>query len=280
MNSLDPDDPRPPYQQVANALRAAILTRGLTPGEKLPSQSELAIRYGVARMTIQQALRLLREEHLIVSRQGSGVYVRERTARPVGLRPHLEAAFEADDVTIDFAGFTAETLHNAMQEPLDKIRTGRLTPTSIRVRLLLVDITQPLAIPIRADGADSGPVRARMGRTINRYAGGVTDSVHELADLGVVEHGSVEVRVYGSAPMLKMYLVNGEDLFLGFYPVVQHEVTISGQPVAINDPMGKDTTLFHQASNGDPESTGGQYISEAARWFNSVWAIARPLDDD
>ena len=90
----------------------------------------------------------------------------------------------------------------------------------------------------------------------------------------------MEVRVYPSAPMLKMYLVNGKDLFLGFYPVVQHEVKIGGQPVTINDPMGKDATLFHQAANGDPESVGGQYISEAARWFNSVWAIARPLDDD
>ena len=58
--ALDPDDPRPPYQQVANALRAAILTRKLAPGEKLPSGSELASRYGVARMTIQQAIRVLR----------------------------------------------------------------------------------------------------------------------------------------------------------------------------------------------------------------------------
>src|SRR4249920_264139 len=75
--ALDPDDPRPPYQQVANALRAAILTRKLAPGEKLPSGNELARRYGVARMTVQQAIRLLRDEGLIVSRQGSGVFVRE-----------------------------------------------------------------------------------------------------------------------------------------------------------------------------------------------------------
>jgi DNA-binding GntR family transcriptional regulator len=31
-------------------------------------------------MTVQQAMRVLREEGLIVSRQGSGVFVRERTA--------------------------------------------------------------------------------------------------------------------------------------------------------------------------------------------------------
>src|SRR5690348_13647420 len=106
--ALDPDDPRPPYQQVANALRAAILTRKLAPGEKLPSGNELAQRYGVARMTIQQAMRILRDEGLIVSRQGSGVFVRERTTRAVALRPHVQRAFEPPKVPIDLAGVSGE----------------------------------------------------------------------------------------------------------------------------------------------------------------------------
>ena len=126
--ALDPDDPRPPYVQVANALRAAILTKVFKAGDKLPSRAELAKKYEVAPMTVQNALRELRDEGLIVSRQGSGVFVRERTERPVGLRPHVERAFEADRVTIDFAGFSGETLHGIVQEPLDKIRIGRLTP--------------------------------------------------------------------------------------------------------------------------------------------------------
>jgi DNA-binding GntR family transcriptional regulator len=61
-------------------------------------------------MTVQQAVRVLRDEGLIVSRTGSGVFVRERTERPVGLRPHIERAFEAEDVTLDFFGFSGETL--------------------------------------------------------------------------------------------------------------------------------------------------------------------------
>ncbi|MGH3518554.1 MAG: GntR family transcriptional regulator [Haloechinothrix sp.] len=43
--------------------------------------------YGVAGMTVQQAIRILRDEGLIVSRQRSGVFVRERTQRPVDLAP-------------------------------------------------------------------------------------------------------------------------------------------------------------------------------------------------
>src|SRR5262245_6729476 len=99
---LDPNDPRPPYKQVATTLRSAIRTHRYNAGVKLPSQNDLATQYGVARMTIQQALRLLRDEGLIVSRAGSGVYVRDRADQAVGLRPTIERAFERSRVTIDF----------------------------------------------------------------------------------------------------------------------------------------------------------------------------------
>jgi DNA-binding GntR family transcriptional regulator len=50
-------------------------------GEKLPAGSKLAETYGVARQTVQNALDIPRDEKLIVSRQGSGVFVRERTKK-------------------------------------------------------------------------------------------------------------------------------------------------------------------------------------------------------
>lgn len=281
MSELDPDDPRPPYQQVANSVRAAILTRKFQPGEKLPSQAELATRYGVARMTVQQSLRILRDEGLIVSRQGSGVFVRERTERPVGLRPHVEAAFDNDDVRIDFSGYTAETLHGVIQEPLDKIRHGRLTPKSVQLRLLLSDMSVPMPLPSRAGDkpGDDPEVRGRMARLVERHALGIVESVAELGDLGLVEKADVHVRVHGSAPLFKLYLLNERELFFGFYPVVEHTVTIGKKRVPIFDPMGKDAVLFHHSTDGDPESTSSLYVTETAKWFESVWStIARDYE--
>lgn len=279
--ALDPDDPRPPFRQVANALRAAILTKKFEPGDRLPSQAELATNYGVARMTIQQALKLLREENLIVSRQGSGVFVRERTARPVGLRPHIEAAFERDDVTIDFSGYTAETLHGAIQEPIDKIRDGKLTPSSIRIRMLLSDMSVPQALPSRAgdNPGDDDRVRFRMERTARRYAGAVHDSVSELSELGLISNAAAEIRVHSAAPLFKLYLINDDEVFFGFYPVVQHLVKVNGEDLLIYDPMGKDASLFHYAADG-PDGIGTAYCSETKRWFDSIWTtIARVQDD-
>ncbi|MDA3644154.1 winged helix-turn-helix domain-containing protein [Saccharopolyspora indica] len=277
MDALDPDDPRPPFQQVANSLRAAIRTRKLEPGDRLPSYGELAERFGVSPMTVQKAIGVLRDEGLVVSRQGKGSFVRQRTERAVGLRPHVEEAFKGAKVAIDFAGFSGETLYGALQEPLDKIRLGRVTPDELTIRILLPDLTAPTGLPSLApDGDDSAEVRKRMERISERSVQAITDTVQELADLELVRSATAKVRVYRGVPLFKLYLLNGEEAFFGFYPVVEHPVPINGAPVPIFDLMGKDATLFHFASVEDETSLGNQYIAEAQRWFDSVWStVAR-----
>ncbi|MEU7861262.1 GntR family transcriptional regulator [Nonomuraea sp. NPDC049141] len=278
--SLDPDDPRPPYQQVANALRAAILTKKFDPGEKLPSGTELAKQYGVARMTVQQAIRILRDEGLIVSRQGSGVFVRERTERPVELRPHIEQAFDASHVTIDFAGFSGETLHGMLQEPLDKIRLGRLTPDSIGIRILVPDMEHPMSLPCRAeDLTDCPTIRDRGHRIQQRSTQAIADAVHELADLGLVKSASVEVRVHQTTPTFKFYVINRDQVFFGFYPVIKHTVRIKGEPRELYDVMGKDAVLFHYQVTEDASSMQSQYVAQVRMWFDSMWGtISREVE--
>lgn len=270
--TLDPDDPRPPYQQVANVLRAAILTRKLAPGEKLPSGSELAQQYGVARMTVQQAIRLLRDEGLIVSRQGSGVFVKERTHRPVDLREHLERAFEQEDVTIDFAGFSGETLHGALGGPLDKVRDGRLRPDSLSVRVLVPDPRVPWSLPAKADDlTDSPEFRARATKIMERHTLALVDEVNELAQLGLVPKAEATVRVYPTVPLFKLYILNGSEVFFGYYPVQEHVVTLQGEETPIWDLMGKDTVLFHREATSDDSSMESQYVQQSQMWFESIW---------
>ncbi|GAA4328321.1 DNA-binding transcriptional regulator YhcF (GntR family) [Actinomadura luteofluorescens] len=272
--SLDPDDPRPPYQQVSSSLRAAILTKkeGFAPGDKLPSGPELARRYTVARGTVDKALELLRSEGLIITRQGSGSFVRERTERPVGLRPHIEAAFAEPQVTLDFAGFSSETLYNAMQEPLDKIRSGRLTPESITVRLLLPDTTVPMAVPVLVDGLrDEVALRDRARNIALTNAGGIEHSVGVLAEYGLVKSVSVEVRVHKASSLFKLYILNRKEAFFGFYPLRERSLSLEGEPRTFFDVTGKDTTLFHHSAGPDDASLGSLYIQQAQLWFDSVW---------
>ncbi|MEU1284345.1 GntR family transcriptional regulator [Kitasatospora sp. NPDC005856] len=273
--ALDPDDPRPPYQQVKGSLRASILTKkpGFQPGDKLPSGPALAKHFGVARGTVDRALDELRAEDLIVTRQGSGSFVRERTSRPVGLRPHLETAFEQQQVTLDFAGFSSETLHNALQEPLDKVRSGRFAPESITVRLLLPDTTAPMAVPVLVDGLqDEVALRERARNIALTHAGGIAHSVEMLAELGLVQSATVQVKVHRASSLFKLYILNRAEAFFGFYPLRERTVTIDDGAHTFYDVTGKDTTLFHHVAGPDDASLGSLYVQQAQMWFDSVWS--------
>jgi DNA-binding GntR family transcriptional regulator len=88
---VDPNDPRQPYQQIADDLRRLISSGGLAPGDRLQSTRELAAKYGVAPMTIHQAVRVLRNEGLVQSWQGRGTFVRtEGQERPDDLAAAVE----------------------------------------------------------------------------------------------------------------------------------------------------------------------------------------------
>ena len=83
MQLIDQADPRKPYIQIAASIRAAILTGELAPGERLQSGEELARFFGVSRLTVGSAVRLLRDEGFVRSQAGGGVWVRDQASMPV-----------------------------------------------------------------------------------------------------------------------------------------------------------------------------------------------------
>ena len=76
--AIDPASDRPVYKQIADHLREAIGRGRLREGDQLPSEVQLMGHYGVARMTVRSALRVLQAEGLITAEHGRGVYVRAR----------------------------------------------------------------------------------------------------------------------------------------------------------------------------------------------------------
>jgi hypothetical protein len=197
--------------------------------------------------------------------------------RPERCREHqVVFAFERSRVTIDFAGFSGETLHGALQEPLDKIRAGRLTPDEVRIRILLPDMRAATAVPSRGDGADDEQVRVRAAAIARRHVEAIRDSVAELHDLQLVRTAAVEVRAHASLALVKLYIVNNEEVFFGFYPVLKHAVRIGGSSVTIRDVMGKDSALFHFTTDDEDQAVATPFVEQARRWFDSVWTtIAR-----
>jgi len=70
--------PMPFYYQVAARIRDTILEGTYTPGSRLPTENQMALKYGVSRPTIRNAKNLLLKEGLIRSIKGSGCYVNGR----------------------------------------------------------------------------------------------------------------------------------------------------------------------------------------------------------
>lgn len=69
--------------QIVQALRDAIASGALGPGERLPTEKELCETYGVSRPVIREAIGRLKHDGLITSRQGSGAFVTEGGASNV-----------------------------------------------------------------------------------------------------------------------------------------------------------------------------------------------------
>lgn len=71
----DSQDSHKLYQKIALAIAAAITDGRYSPGDKLPSERELADEFRVSRPTIRDAMIALEFQGLVEARQGSGVYV-------------------------------------------------------------------------------------------------------------------------------------------------------------------------------------------------------------
>lgn len=72
-------------EQIAEKLRTRLESGALQPGDRLPTEQALGEMYGVSRTVVREAIATLRADGLVSARQGSGMFVRELPAQPLGL---------------------------------------------------------------------------------------------------------------------------------------------------------------------------------------------------
>jgi GntR family transcriptional regulator len=130
---------RPAYMQVADALRAQITGGELSPGSKLPSEKHLMDTWDVSSRTVRVALDQLRAEGLVVSRQGSGVYVRKQDV-PRRLSTDITTSFgwyhTLKRQGLQAAGETTVSEAPASALVAEWLGISEGTPVTVRDRLL------------------------------------------------------------------------------------------------------------------------------------------------
>lgn len=104
LRTLSRQSLEPLYEQLAARIGAQIDSGELSAGTKLESEAELIARYGVSRITVRQAIAVLRKQGRLMARRGKGTFVAERVVsqrldtlqgfydalRSQGLEPQLQ----------------------------------------------------------------------------------------------------------------------------------------------------------------------------------------------
>ena len=272
------DSPKTEVQRVANAVR--YWCGRLGGGASLPSQGELAEQFGVSRDTVQKALKVLQEEGLVESIRGSGTFVAGTENAPsvdedelepsiVALGHHLDQALLSPRVTIDFFGFTAETLAKELTPKLVRMwLPGSPRPERLRVRLLLPDM-EHLAVPYaRADPQDRRPLE-RLRAIAERSVGALTEAVNEPRFRQLSLDSAIEIRTVRMTPQVKLYLINEGLALRGWYEV--DEVTVQ---VPERSGVGaEDLEIYDLTGLSAPLSLQPPLAAARSRaWFDSVWS--------
>jgi GntR family transcriptional regulator len=108
----------PAYQRIAEDIAARIRSGELRPSDRLPPEQDLAEQYGVARMTMRQAISRLVDGALVVRQQGVGTFVaRESAAR----RSLNRLTGFSEDMQANHQRFKTEILIQAAEDPAPDI---------------------------------------------------------------------------------------------------------------------------------------------------------------
>jgi DNA-binding FadR family transcriptional regulator len=168
-------------QQAAEAIKAMILSGALRPGDALPSERDLAVKLGISRPSLREAIKALAMLNVLEVRHGGGTYV-------TSLDPSLLAQPISFLLEIDRRSFERLLeLRIALEVGATHLAVGRASEEQIGELERIVDkvaheLSQPsrfpsLAIDIHAKivEATNNPLYVRVYQSV--------------VDLSLEEHG-------------------------------------------------------------------------------------------
>jgi GntR family transcriptional regulator len=197
---------------IADDLRRQIVTGGLAPGERLPSEPALARTLGVSRSSVRAAITLLEEDGLVQRRHGSGTYV---THRPL-MRNDLSHNFSVSSMIAAMGREPGATEERCGTEPAPAVVAGSLgiepgAPVSAlhRVRTAdgrpVVDATDwchpDVLSPAQMRGLGEGSVYAalaELGISVHHGVASITPDVAtgDIADRLGVARGALLLTLF------------------------------------------------------------------------------------
>jgi GntR family transcriptional regulator len=118
----------PVYYQIMHTIKGWIISKEFNAGQKLPSENELAEKFGVSRLTVRQAIAQLSREGFINSRRGEGTFV-------TGDENLINS------VSLEFRGFMDDLFfHQMVKTKIKSVSIDRVTASApVKEKLDLTD---------------------------------------------------------------------------------------------------------------------------------------------
>jgi DNA-binding FadR family transcriptional regulator len=172
------------HRTLVQVLVADIVRGALAEGERLPTETGLAQRFGVSRGVAREGLRSLEERGLVTVKHGSGASVRPATEWDM-FNPDVIAAVLASDRGPQLLGDYLECRRlleiEAAGLAAERATRGQLVTLSDALEAMTVAAVQTAASPSAEDrfhDADIAFHRAVIQATGNRALGWMTEPVH------------------------------------------------------------------------------------------------------
>lgn len=137
---------KPVHVSIRDDLRMRITAGEWAAGDRLPSETDLAARYGVARMTVRQAIGALAGEGIVVRRQGLGTFAAERMpTRRVGALLSFTEEMRSQGRDVE-----TRVIKTAVEQPSDLTREAlQLAPHAAAVSIQRVRIVDDYPIVVQ-----------------------------------------------------------------------------------------------------------------------------------
>lgn len=206
------------WQQIADTLGGEIRSRVYRPGDRLPTEGELAERFGVNRHTLRRAVASLQDSGLVRIEQGRGTFVQEDVVDyPLSSRTRFSEIVERQartpsgtllrKVTVPADDVVAQALGVAQGSPVALLETMAMVdemPVSLAAHHFSLERFPELFEAYDAEGKIT-PMLGRLG--VGDYLRKSTKITARLPDAYEMRH----LRLARNTPILCLEAVNVDE---------------------------------------------------------------------
>jgi GntR family transcriptional regulator len=108
----------PVYYQIKQSIKNSILHGEYKPGEKIPSENELAKQFGVSRLTARQGVLQLVQEGFLATKRGTGTFVTENESL-------------ISNFNLEFSGFIDDLFYQIIDSRTKSVQMARIAASGL-----------------------------------------------------------------------------------------------------------------------------------------------------